>query len=180
MTAYEGKRVVITGGTSGIGLATAELLSDGGARMLVTGRSPSSLTSARARLGEAALVVDSDAVSGVDALVERVRSEFGGVDLLVLNAGGTDTALVADTDEAIRIANDSDYGLAGSVFTGDDERGFEVATRIRTGTFGVNQGYPMDPFAPFGGVKASGYGRELGPEGIDGYTETKSVAIAAR
>ncbi|MFB1297962.1 aldehyde dehydrogenase [Mycobacterium sp. pW049] len=85
----------------------------------------------------------------------------------------------ADTDEAIRIANDSDYGLAGSVFTADDERGFEVATRIRTGTFGVNQGYPMDPFAPFGGVKASGYGRELGPEGIDGYTETKSVAIAA-
>lgn len=86
----------------------------------------------------------------------------------------------ADTDEAIRIANDSEYGLAGSVFTGDDERGFDVATRIRTGTFGVNQGYPMDPFAPFGGVKASGYGRELGPEGIDGYTETKSVAIAAR
>lgn len=101
MTAYEGKRVVITGGTSGIGLATAELLSDGGARVLVTGRSPSSLTSARARLGEAALVVDSDAVSGVDALVERVGSEFGGVDLLVLNAGATDTALVADTDEAM-------------------------------------------------------------------------------
>lgn len=86
----------------------------------------------------------------------------------------------SDTDEAIRIANDSEYGLAGSVFTADDERGFDVATKIRTGTFGVNQGYPMDPFAPFGGVKASGYGRELGPEGIDGYTETKSVATAAR
>lgn len=86
----------------------------------------------------------------------------------------------ADTDEAIRIANDSEYGLAGSVFTADDERGFGIATRIRTGTFGVNQGYPMDPFAPFGGVKSSGYGRELGPEGIDGYTETKSVATAAR
>jgi acyl-CoA reductase-like NAD-dependent aldehyde dehydrogenase len=86
----------------------------------------------------------------------------------------------ADTEEAIRIANDSDYGLAGSVFTADDERGFEVAARIRTGTFGVNQGYPMDPFAPFGGVKASGYGRELGREGIDGYTETKSVAVAPR
>ncbi|QZT61380.1 aldehyde dehydrogenase [Mycolicibacterium austroafricanum] len=84
----------------------------------------------------------------------------------------------SDTTEAIRIANDSPYGLAGSVFTTDDERGLEVAAAIRTGTFGVNQGYPMDPFAPFGGVKASGYGRELGTEGIDGYTETKSIAVA--
>lgn len=84
----------------------------------------------------------------------------------------------SDTAEAIRIANDSDYGLAGSVFTGDDERGLAVARAIRTGTFGVNQGYPMDPFAPFGGVKASGYGRELGREGIDGYTDTKSIALA--
>ncbi|MGE2732993.1 aldehyde dehydrogenase [Mycolicibacterium vaccae] len=84
----------------------------------------------------------------------------------------------SDTDEAIAVANDSPYGLAGSVFTADDERGLQVATAVRTGTLGVNQGYPMDPFAPFGGVKASGYGRELGPEGIDGYTETKSIAVA--
>ena len=55
-----------------------------------------------------------------------------------------------------------------------------VAESIRTGTFGVNQGYTMDPFAPFGGVKASGYGRELGREGIDGYTDTKSIAVASR
>jgi acyl-CoA reductase-like NAD-dependent aldehyde dehydrogenase len=86
----------------------------------------------------------------------------------------------ADVDDAIRIANDSDYGLAGSVFTADDDRGLAVATAIRTGTFGVNQGYPMDPFAPFGGVKDSGYGRELGREGIDGYTDTKSIAVATR
>ncbi|TFV59782.1 aldehyde dehydrogenase [Mycobacterium sp. PS03-16] len=83
-----------------------------------------------------------------------------------------------DVDDAVRIANDSDYGLAGSVFTADAGRGLAVAERIRTGTFGVNQGYPMDPFAPFGGVKASGYGRELGREGIDGYTGTKSIAVA--
>ena len=85
-----------------------------------------------------------------------------------------------DEDDAVAIANDSDYGLAGSVFTDDEHRGIRVAERIRTGTFGVNQGYPMDPFAPFGGVKASGYGRELGREGIDGYVDTKSIAVAPK
>jgi acyl-CoA reductase-like NAD-dependent aldehyde dehydrogenase len=84
-----------------------------------------------------------------------------------------------DEDDAIAIANDSDYGLAGSVFTADHGRGLAVAGRVRTGTFGVNQGYTMDPFAPFGGVKASGYGRELGVEGIDGYTVIKSISAAA-
>jgi acyl-CoA reductase-like NAD-dependent aldehyde dehydrogenase len=83
-----------------------------------------------------------------------------------------------DEDDAVAIANDSDYGLAGSVWTADTDRGLAIAGRIRTGTFGVNQGYTMDPFAPFGGVKASGYGRELGPEGLDGYLDTKSIAVA--
>jgi acyl-CoA reductase-like NAD-dependent aldehyde dehydrogenase len=83
-----------------------------------------------------------------------------------------------DEDDAVAIANDSEYGLAGSVWTADTDRGLAIARRIRTGTFGVNQGYTMDPFAPFGGVKASGYGRELGPEGLDGYLEMKSVAVA--
>ena len=84
----------------------------------------------------------------------------------------------ADEDDAVAIANDSDYGLAGSVWTGDTDRGLAIAARIRTGTFGVNQGYTMDPLAPFGGVKSSGYGRELGREGIDGYTDTKSISVA--
>ncbi len=84
----------------------------------------------------------------------------------------------ADEDDAVAIANDSDYGLAGSVWTDDTDHGLAIAARIRTGTFGVNQGYTMDPFAPFGGVKSSGYGRELGREGIDGYIDTKSIAVA--
>ncbi|WP_273733823.1 aldehyde dehydrogenase [Mycolicibacterium septicum] len=84
-----------------------------------------------------------------------------------------------DEDEAVAIANDSDYGLAGSVWTADTERGIRIAERVQTGTFGVNQGYTMDPFAPFGGIKDSGYGRELGREGLDGYLETKSIAVAA-
>ena len=81
-------------------------------------------------------------------------------------------------DEAVALAADSDYGLAGSVFTADTDRGLAVAERVKTGTFGVNQGYTMDPIAPFGGVKCSGYGRELGPEGLAGYLETKSIAVA--
>ncbi|ADP79466.1 aldehyde dehydrogenase [Pseudofrankia inefficax] len=82
-----------------------------------------------------------------------------------------------DDEEAIRIANDSAYGLAGSVFTTDKARGLDVASKVRTGTFGINQGYSMDPAAPFGGVKASGYGRELGREGLEAYLDVKSISV---
>ncbi|MFS2294262.1 aldehyde dehydrogenase (NAD+) [Actinomadura hallensis] len=81
-------------------------------------------------------------------------------------------------DEAIEIANDSDYGLGGTVWTADEEKGIEIGRRIRTGTFGVNH-YELDLNAPFGGVKGSGLGRELGPEGIDPYLVHKSLYLAA-
>lgn len=100
MTNYESKRVVITGGTSGIGLATAKALLAGGARVLVTGRTPTSLQAARAELGPGAIVEASDAISGIDMLRDRAAAEFGGVDLLVLNAGATLLASVNDTSEA--------------------------------------------------------------------------------
>lgn len=83
-----------------------------------------------------------------------------------------------DDADALRIADDSDYGLSGSVWTADVARGLEVARRVRTGTFGVNQPYSMDPVAPFGGMKASGIGRELGREGLDGYLEPKAISVA--
>jgi aldehyde dehydrogenase (NAD+) len=77
-------------------------------------------------------------------------------------------------DDAVRIANDSPYGLAGSVWTKDRRAGFDIARRIRTGMFGINAfapGFDM----PFGGFKASGIGREYGPEAFDEYVEMKSV-----
>jgi len=79
-----------------------------------------------------------------------------------------------DVDDAVRIANDSDYGLAGSVWTSDGDLGMDIARRVRTGTFGVNQ-YTMDFVAPFGGYKASGVGREFGKEGLEHYLELKSI-----
>lgn len=79
-------------------------------------------------------------------------------------------------DEAIKIANDSDYGLAGSVYTTDAERGLAVAKKIRTGTYAINW-YAFDPGSPFGGYKNSGIGRENGPEGLEAFCETKSVLM---
>jgi betaine-aldehyde dehydrogenase len=81
-----------------------------------------------------------------------------------------------DVDDAVRIANDSDYGLSGSVWTADPQAGVDVARRIRTGTYGVN-GLGLDPVAPYGGFKASGLGRELGPEGLADYTESRTIIV---
>ncbi|UGT61226.1 aldehyde dehydrogenase [Nocardia asteroides] len=79
-----------------------------------------------------------------------------------------------DEDEAVALANDSDFGLAGSVWTADEDRGLGIARRIRTGTIGINY-YVNDFDAPFGGVKGSGIGRELGPEGFHEFLEYKSI-----
>lgn len=77
-------------------------------------------------------------------------------------------------EQAIAMANDSEFGLAGSVWSGDTDRAMEVAREIRTGTVGIND-YQIDVNAPFGGIKASGIGRELGPEGLDEFFSLKSI-----
>jgi aldehyde dehydrogenase (NAD+) len=76
------------------------------------------------------------------------------------------------------MANDNDFGLGGSVWTSDLEHGQAVARRVQTGTIGINQ-YLPDPAAPFGGVKDSGLGRELGPEGLLGYQQLQSIYRAS-
>ncbi|KAB7754745.1 NAD-dependent aldehyde dehydrogenase [Mycolicibacterium phlei] len=102
----------------------------------------------------------------VDNSMRIAREEIFGPVLVVIP--------YEDEADAVRIANDSDYGLAGSVWTSDAERGIDIGRRIRTGTFGVNH-YLMDFNAPFGGMKASGLGREMGPEGLSEYFEYKSI-----
>jgi acyl-CoA reductase-like NAD-dependent aldehyde dehydrogenase len=78
--------------------------------------------------------------------------------------------------EAVAVANDTGYGLGGSVWTSDHDRGVAVAKQVRTGTIGIN-GYLPDPTAPFGGVRNSGIGRELGPEGLAAYQVLQSVYL---
>jgi aldehyde dehydrogenase (NAD+) len=82
----------------------------------------------------------------------------------------------ADEQEAIAIANDSEFGLHGTVWTKDIEKGVDVGRRIRTGTYSVNA-LSLDPAAPFGGVKNSGLGREMGREGLAAYLESKTITV---
>ncbi len=83
-----------------------------------------------------------------------------------------------DDDEAVEMANDTEFGLVAYVFTRDLDRALAVAERLQTGMVGLNAGIVSNPAAPFGGVKHSGFGREGGAEGIDEYLETKYVGIA--
>ena len=103
MERYQDKKVVIIGGTSGMGLATAKMLLDGGARVLVTGRSKAGLDSAQKELGKGALVVSSDArsLTDIDALASRVKAEFDTFDLLFVNAGFSIRAPLESMTEAV-------------------------------------------------------------------------------
>lgn len=83
-----------------------------------------------------------------------------------------------DDADAVRIANDTAYGLGGTVFSADTERAKGIARQVHTGTVGIN-GYPIAVGSPFGGVKDSGIGREFGPEALDGYLQLTSMYIAA-
>ena len=83
-----------------------------------------------------------------------------------------------DEDAAIAAANDTEYGLVAYVYTNDLKRAFRVCEKLETGMVGLNQGLVSNAAAPFGGVKASGFGREGGTEGIDEFLETKYIAMA--
>ncbi|MGZ4706050.1 MAG: aldehyde dehydrogenase [Acidimicrobiales bacterium] len=84
-----------------------------------------------------------------------------------------------DEGEAVRIANDSPYGLSGGVWSDDPARALRVARQVRTGSIAVNGSYPPFPLVPFGGFKESGLGRELGPEGLRGFLEPRSIGLPA-
>jgi betaine-aldehyde dehydrogenase len=133
---------------------------DEGARVVVGGGRPAGL--ARGWFVEPTLFAD------VDNGMTIAREEIFGPVLAVIPYD--------DEADALRIANDSEYGLSGTVWTSDVQHGLEVARGVRTGTYTVN-GFSMAFNAPFGGFKASGLGRELGPEGLKAFLEVKTINL---
>jgi acyl-CoA reductase-like NAD-dependent aldehyde dehydrogenase len=131
-----------------------------GATIACGGRRPSRLK--RGWYYEPTLV--TDAHNGMRVSREEI---FGPVASLIPHRG---------EDDAVRIANDSELGLGGSVFTADTAHGFEIARRVRTGTFSVNT-FAADLGSPFGGFKKSGLGREHGPDAVQEYLLTKTISI---
>ena len=108
-------------------------------------------------------------LGGVDNSMRVAREEIFGPVLSVIAHDGE--------DDAVRIANDSEYGLSGGVWSGDDRRALGVARRLRTGSVAVNGSFPPFPLVPFGGFKESGLGRELGPEGLLNFLEPRSIGL---
>jgi aldehyde dehydrogenase (NAD+) len=129
-----------------------------GARLVAGGSAPADL----ARGWYVSPTVFADVDNSARIAQEEI---FGPV--LTVTAYGSDS-------EAIDMANDSEFGLAGTVWSSDTERATDIARQVHTGTIGINH-YQLDMAAPFGGVKASGLGRELGPEGLAAYQHLKSI-----
>ena len=122
-------------------------------------------------IDQAGFWVEPTVVAGLDNTSRLAQEEIFGPVLVVIPHDGD--------DDAVRIANDSAYGLSGSVDSGSLERAKDVARRIRTGTLAVNGGVWFSPDAPFGGYKQSGLGREMGVAGFEEYLETKTIAEPA-
>ncbi|MCB0218990.1 MAG: aldehyde dehydrogenase family protein, partial [Chrysiogenetes bacterium] len=118
---------------------------------------------------EKGFYVEPTIFTGVTNDMAIAREEIFGPVLSVLR--------YKDVDEAIELANQSSYGLGGAVWSRDTQAAWNVARRIRTGTVWINEYHMLNVQAPFGGYKESGLGREFGDEGLEAYTETKTIYL---
>jgi aldehyde dehydrogenase (NAD+) len=121
--------------------------------------------------GKSGFYVQPTLFADVDNSMRIAQEEIFGPVLVVIP--------YEDDEDAIRIANDSIFGLSGGIASASNERALAVARRIRTGTYAVNGGMYFAADAPFGGYKQSGIGREMGIEGFEEYLQTKTVALPA-
>jgi aldehyde dehydrogenase (NAD+) len=112
--------------------------------------------------------IEPTLIVGLDNSARTAREEIFGPVLVAIPHDGD--------DDAVRLANDSPYGLSGAVHSGDRDRAWAVARKVRTGTMSVNGGVWYSGDVPFGGYKQSGIGREMGQAGFEEYLETKSIA----
>ncbi|MBL7502822.1 aldehyde dehydrogenase [Frankia sp. CNm7] len=135
---------------------------EAGAKVALGGGRPAEL--------ERGFYVEPTVFTEVDNAMRIAQEEIFGPVLSVIPYSGV--------EEAVAIANDSRYGLSGSVWTADLDAGLDISARIRTGTFNVNT-FMLENSAPFGGFKESGLGRELGPEGLSAYLEYQTVNLPA-
>ena len=116
--------------------------------------------------------IEPTVIAGLDNTAKVAREEIFGPVLTVIAHDGD--------DDAVRIANDSPYGLSGTVFSADADRAAGIAARMRVGTVNVNGGVWYSADMPFGGYKQSGIGREMGLAGFEEYLEIKAIATAAQ
>jgi aldehyde dehydrogenase (NAD+) len=136
---------------------------DEGATLALGGHRPKDMTKG--------WYVEPTLFTDVDNSMTIAREEIFGPVLVVIPFD--------DDDDAVMIANDSNYGLGGMVFSGSLDRSLAVARRVRAGSLSINGGAAFGPDVPFGGYKDSGIGRQNGTAGFDQYLETKSLAWPA-
>lgn len=140
-----------------------ELAREAGARVVTGGGRPAELP-----LG---WYVQPTILAEVDNSMRVAREEIFGPVLCLI--------AYDDDEHAVRIANDSPYGLSGGVWSADPHRGLDIARRLRTGSIAINGTFPPFPRVPFGGFKESGLGRELGSEGLHSFLEPRSIGLPA-
>ena len=202
-----GRVVLVTGATSGIGLAASRALAARHAKVWLVGRDDERTEAARrqivaatpgaqlstvrtdlavlddVRACAAKVLVGGSAPAGEGYFVEPtvladtthqmrvVREEIFGPVLCAMKFADS------DLDSIARFANDTDYGLAASIWTRDISTAHKLAKKIRAGSVRINTAGTVDPAMPLGGYKQSGWGRENGREGTEIYTEVKSVTV---
>ena len=204
----EGKTAVVTGGCSGIGLATVRRFGEEGAKVVIGDLDDSRGPGVADEVGGTYVHANVTDKEQVDALFATAQSTYGSVDVAFTGSAPDGrgfwfppTVVLADSveqriwreevfgpvvavmpfrdeAEAVQLANDSEFGLSGSIYTGDVGRALRVSRGVEAGNLSVNTHSSVRYWTPFGGFKQSGLGRELGPDAPHSFTDVKNVFIS--